>query len=152
MSRPCIECGRIGPCGCVDRDWEDDMREVNEQSGKGGSTQRPRRRGPKDPAKQRQGMSNRRKGGKGEREVVKLLEDYGVEASRGFGDRRAGDVRVDGLGKIEVKRTKGGFPRIERWLAGHFAVMHRADNGEWIAVLHAKDFARLCELHQQERE
>ena len=68
----------------------------------------------KDPAAQRRGKHNRRKGGKGEREVLKLLLDAGVDAVRGYGDRRSGDVRVQAIGKIEVKYTKNGFPRIER--------------------------------------
>ena len=45
--------------------------------------------------------------------------------------------------KIEVKRLAQGFKKIDSWLQDNFAVVYRADRGEWVITLRLSDYADL---------
>jgi hypothetical protein len=46
---------------------------------------------------------------------------------------------------LEVKRRKRGFASFYRWLSGKiYAVLHRADNKEWLVTMRASDFIDLA--------
>lgn len=125
-----------------DRTWADDVREMNERETL--PMAQPRKvKAPPDPAKQAQGRSNKRKGNRGEREVVKALEPHAV---RGFGDRIGGDVRLKNEdSKIEVKCEKAPFKRLYKLIEGHYAVAFRGNNQEWLLTLRLKDFKALLD-------
>lgn len=142
------------------RTWEDDMREMNERTPLPAQPRKVKSvcgycGNPKwccrkhdgckalTEAKRKQGRTNKRKGDRGEREVVKGLEPHAV---RGFGDRVGGDVRIKKDDhKIEVKCEKAPFKRLYKLIAGHWAVAFRGNNQEWLVTIRLKDLKALLD-------
>lgn len=97
------------------------------------------------------GASQRRKGKRGELEVVRWLRDLGVEARRvplsGAAPGYPGDVvaKVPGVGRLilQVKRRRS----LPGWLGldGADLVVLREDRGQWLVLMGAGLFqALLC--------
>lgn len=96
---------------------------------------------------------SRNKGKIGEREVAKLLQEYGFEGKRGVQYKGGADSPdVTGLPgwHIEVKRTEGFrlYPALEQANSekadGEEAVIfHRKNGADWVAVLDARIFLQL---------
>jgi Holliday junction resolvase len=98
----------------------------------------------------------RDKGKRGELEAAKFIRDHwGVEARRGKqfqGGEESPDVKhsIEGV-VIEVKRreTLSIYPSIEQALEDcdfeeKPAVLHRRNREEWLLVIRAKDFPKIC--------
>lgn len=92
---------------------------------------------------------SKRKGDGFEREVVALLNFFGIPASRvplsgALGGEHSGDVRVvlaRGRETIECKRRKRSFGQIVAWLGGHYALVIRDDRCEPLVIMRLKDWA-----------
>lgn len=97
------------------------------------------------------GRSAKRKGSAFEREVVALLQEYGIAAEKiplsgAVGGSFAGDVTCPVRGAdrlLECKRWKGGFKTINKFLEGNYALVTRDDRCEALVTLRLKDFAEL---------
>ena len=97
------------------------------------------------------GSSSRSKGGRGEREVVRLFQSHlGLDAYRGplSGSQRGfrGDVLVPALfgdRPIEVKRGRHVPKRPGAWLGDNAALLMRRDRDRWLVVMSFEDFAEL---------
>ena len=67
------------------------------------------------------GRGNKRKGADIERQIVRLLQDHGVAASK---DSRTGYMGHDlligdeFLAEVKFRQNEGGWKTLERWLAG----------------------------------
>lgn len=92
------------------------------------------------------GKPSRDKGARRERELVKLFQEWGLEAYRvplsGATAHSKGDVDVYKIGRDapfcgEVKARQDGFKRLYDWLEkdGADFLALRADKAEWIFVL-----------------
>ena len=95
------------------------------------------------------GLKSRRKGAGGEREVVALARQHGLDARRTWETQqspndaeRACDVRIAGQA-FEVKRSRHGFGALYDGVANVTGLFVRADGREWLAVVHATEFLRL---------
>lgn len=103
----------------------------------------------------KKGKHAKRKGASGEREVAKLLQEYGFEAKRGVqfgkGDHDNPDVKHNIPNThIEVKRTeslslyKAYYQACEDAKEGDSpTVFHRRSKKEWLVVLSAEDYLKL---------
>lgn len=97
------------------------------------------------------GKSQRRKGGRRERELVNLFKSMGLKAVRvGYEGSNTADVDVYKVGRDapfcgECKARKDGFKLLYAWLdkegADYLAL--RADNAEWLFVLPERVFREL---------
>ena len=92
------------------------------------------------------GKMQREKGARLEREVVTLFKAFGFDTARRTGEYVKNDVLVaidtrDWI--IEVKGRKRGFCSLYDFLAESNAVVHRADNREWLITMPFKDFLYL---------
>ena len=95
-------------------------------------------------------MNVKRKGNKGELELLHLLEARGLEAVRNdqryAGGRGNPDIALPGLHlevkRVEVLRLTEALNQAEADAAGHAlpVVMHRRNRGEWVAILRLDDF------------
>lgn len=93
----------------------------------------------------KRGKSAKRKGYSGEREVVQLLEKFGIEAERvplsgALKGRLSGDVDCTIKGenkKIEVKRRKDGFKELYKFIEQDDSdyIFLRADRKDWLIVM-----------------
>ena len=94
------------------------------------------------------GRRSKRKGKRGEREVVKFLEKHGIPAKRtGWlqtfgGTGEAPDVTCGDL-SFEVKYKENNPKRLWDELAGHDALWLRRNGYPWLVVLDAGDYVRL---------
>jgi hypothetical protein len=99
------------------------------------------------------GLMSRNKGKVGEREVAKLLQEFGYEGERGVqykGGVDSPDVRGLPDWHIEVKRVEAFklYPALaqansEKAAHERSVVFHRKNNEDWVAVLSARDFLEL---------
>ncbi len=96
------------------------------------------------------GRSAKVKGSGFEREIVNLLKEAGIDAHRvpfsGAMNNNKGDVtfHIDGEKIItECKRRRSGFKTLYGWLGANKVLFFRDDNCEPLAVIRAKDYARL---------
>ncbi len=97
------------------------------------------------------GAGAKRKGSTGERELVNVLKEAGIEAQRvplsGSVDGYAGDVYLPGLNKrVEVKRRKNGLKTVYDWLAHNPDVSYlafRIDRQPWIIAMPLDEFISL---------
>jgi hypothetical protein len=103
-----------------------------------------------------QGKGSKRKGGVGEREIVKIFKDHGYEVERtpysGANKNFPGDVMgAPGL-HIEVKRREQTSKLFEGWFAqaekdrkpGRMSVvLHRKNGGEWMVYCRLDHFMQL---------
>ena len=99
------------------------------------------------------GRSPKRKGSTWEREVVALLQDLGLAATR---TPLSGAIKhpkfdhdvscpVRGVDrKIECKRRKRSFQTISKMLAGNFALIVRDDNSPPLVIMSIPAFAELA--------
>ncbi len=95
------------------------------------------------------GARSRRKGADGEREIVALGRQCGLEAERTWHlaqaadpAERACDVQIAGRA-YQVKRSRDGFRQLYRELEHVAGLFVRADGEEWLVVLRAEDLLRL---------
>ena len=112
------------------------------------------------------GKMSRTKGAVGKRELSEILNRKGILCHRTAqrrGDRGgAADIEGDGLAlHIEVKRQER--LRLAEWMAqaqrdAHgqpFAVMHRANGGEWLVTMRLDEWvedSKACELARAHRQ
>jgi Holliday junction resolvase hjc len=89
------------------------------------------------------GKAPRQKGNRGERALVRLLQDNGLAGERVplSGSARGsylGDVRAPVNGRdwtLEVKCRRGGFGSLYRWLQNRDALILKSDRKEFLVVL-----------------
>ncbi len=92
---------------------------------------------------------SRRKGASGERAIVQLARDHGLEAERTWHTaqaadpaERASDVRIGGQ-PYQVKRQRDGFQALYDGLAHVAGLFVRSDGQGWLVVLRADRFLEL---------
>ncbi|OOC42175.1 hypothetical protein [Thermosipho sp. 1074] len=92
------------------------------------------------------GKSQRVKGYRGEYNLVKSLQEAGIDAKRiplsGSVNGFKGDVVVEGL-VGEVKVRKDGFKRLYQWLENKDLLFLKADRKAYLVVLRIDDFIDL---------
>ena len=94
----------------------------------------------------RGGRASREKGNRGERAVVRFLQDRGFAAERvplsgSARGRFGGDVSIPLLGadrRVEVKCRGSGFRQLYDWLEGRDFLIVRADRRELLVVIPLK--------------
>ena len=100
----------------------------------------------------RGGRASREKGNRGERAVVRFLQEHGFAAERvplsgAARGRFGGDVSIPLLGadrRVEVKCRGNGFRQLYDWLAGHDLLIVRADRCEPLVVIPLKLAAEIA--------
>lgn len=100
---------------------------------------------------------SKKKGYEGEKEVVDLLQKYGIEAERiplsgaMKSEKYSCDVHMPGINKrIEVKRRKNGLKTIQKWLqedANSNYIFFREDYGDWLVIMDVNEFIDLLSNH-----
>lgn len=90
------------------------------------------------------GKSSRDKGRRGEYQVRDLFREAGYKAERvplsGACGGYPGDITVEGIGIVEVK--KGGHVPVAlyRWLEGADVLLCRRDRAQWLVVQRWEDW------------
>jgi hypothetical protein len=105
----------------------------------------------------RGGRASREKGNRGERAVVRFLQDHGFAAERvplsgAARGRFGGDVSIPLLGadrRVEVKCRNHGFRQLYDWLAGHDFLIVRADRCEPLVVIPLRLAAEIAMAAEQ---
>src|SRR6516162_8820189 len=100
----------------------------------------------------RGGRASREKGNRGERAVVRFLQEHGFAAERvplsgAARGRFGGDVSIPLLGadrRVEVKCRGSGFRQLYDWLEGHDFLIVRADRREPLVVIPMKLAAEIA--------
>ena len=100
----------------------------------------------------RGGRASREKGNRGERAVVRFLQEHGFAAERvplsgAARGRFGGDVSIPLLGadrRVEVKCRGIGFRQLYDWLEGHDFLIVRADRCEPLVVIPLKLAAEIA--------
>ena len=95
------------------------------------------------------GKSQRNKGDGGEREVVRILNDYGIPARRGQVFDREPDIVSSSPIHWEVKRQE--TTKIHEWMRQSVeqrrgkvpVVVHRRSREDWLITMRFTDFLRL---------
>jgi Holliday junction resolvase len=111
------------------------------------------------PPKKRGGRTSRQKGDRGERALVRFLQDRGFAAERvplsgSVRGRFSGDLSVPLLGvdrRVEVKCRGAGFRRLYDWLTGNDLLIVWADRREPLVILPlrlAAEVAAVAEGHK----
>ncbi len=100
----------------------------------------------------RGGLRSRAKGKRGEREIVRLARQYGLQGERTWTTAQAAnpaarhcDVRIAGHA-AQVKVARRGFETFYRALDGVDFAFLRQDRRPWLAVLPARDLFQLLNL------
>lgn len=95
-------------------------------------------------------MKTRKKGYRGENEIVNLLKKQGIEAKRvplsGANELLKGDVVLELKGETlvgEVKRRRGGMCSAYEILADKDLYFFRADRKKWLVVIELETFLKL---------
>ena len=98
---------------------------------------------------------SKKKGYEGEKEVVDLLQKYGIEAERVplsgalKSEKYSCDVHIPSIDKrVEVKRRKSGMKTIQKWLdedANSNYIFFREDYGDWVVIMPAMEFIELLQ-------
>lgn len=92
------------------------------------------------------GKSQRRKGYRGEHNLVKLLQQHGIDAKRvplsGATSFAKGDIIIDDL-VAEVKVRKNGFKQIYKWIEGKDLLFLKADYRTMLVVMDLDKFIEL---------
>ena len=90
--------------------------------------------------------SERRKGYRGEYNLVRKLKEHGLSAERvplsGSTSFAKGDVVVEGL-VGEVKLRKDGFRQIYKWLDDKDLLFLKADRKPYLVVMELDEFMKL---------
>lgn len=101
------------------------------------------------------GKRSKQKGYEGEREVVELLNKYGIEAERVplsgalKSEKYSCDVHMPGIDKrIEVKRRKSGMKTIQKWLdedvnSNYIFFREDGDRDGWVVIMPYTEFIDL---------
>jgi alpha-D-ribose 1-methylphosphonate 5-triphosphate synthase subunit PhnH len=99
------------------------------------------------------GLRSRRKGKRGERELVALARQLGLEAERTWQTAQAADpaarqcdVRIAGRA-AQVKVAARGFKRLYEALDGVALAFLRQDRREWLALLPATELFAMLRTH-----
>lgn len=98
------------------------------------------------------GRASRDKGNRTERTIVRIGQDHGFAAERiplsgAAGGRFVGDISIPILGRDrvwEVKCLADGFKYDYNKLAGHDALVKKADNKEPLITLRLKDYMEMA--------
>lgn len=91
------------------------------------------------------GKKSRDKGYRGERNLVKLLNEAGIKAKRiplSGATWMKGDLVIENM-KAEVKVRKEGFKRIYDWLSGNDLLFLKADRKDYLVVMRLNLFERI---------
>ena len=91
------------------------------------------------------GKKSRDKGYRGERNLVKLLNEAGIEARRiplSGATWMKGDLVIENM-KAEVKVRKEGFKRIYDWLSGNDLLFLKADRKDYLVVMRLDLFEKI---------
>ena len=91
------------------------------------------------------GKKSRDKGYRGERNLVKLLNEAGIEARRiplSGATWMKGDLVIVNM-KAEVKVRKEGFKRIYDWLSGNDLLFLKADRKDYLVVMRLDLFEKI---------
>jgi Holliday junction resolvase len=84
------------------------------------------------------GKSQRRKGYRGENQLVNYFKQYNLTVKRiplsGATDYKKGDIELEGY-TGEVKLRKDGFKEIYKWLENADILFLKADRKEYLAVV-----------------
>lgn len=87
------------------------------------------------------------KGKRGEREIVRILKERGIEAKRvplsGSTEFQKGDVVLDVAGArhvAEVKLWNKGFEKLYKFLEGKDILFCRLDRREWLVLMRVDTF------------
>jgi hypothetical protein len=98
---------------------------------------------------------SRRKGGKGELEVLHIGQDNGFAVTKRSSMYRAGhdlDWPLLGIDRtIEIKRHASGQARLYAWLAPVYAVIHRSDRREWLITLRLSDALEIAKAAERSK-
>lgn len=100
------------------------------------------------------GRRSKKKGYEGEREVVNLLQRYGIKAERvplsgALKTKELScDVALDNGKRIEVKRRKSGMKTIQKWLSedkysNYVFFREDGDTDGWIVIMPYLEFIEL---------
>lgn len=106
----------------------------------------------------KRGKRSKRKGYTGEKEVVDLLQKYGIEAERVplsgalKSEKYSCDVHIERIDKrAEVKRRKSGLKTIQKWLeedSNSNYIFFREDYGDWVVIMPVMEFIELIQEAQ----
>lgn len=100
---------------------------------------------------------SKKKGYSGEKEVVDLLQKYGIEAERVplsgalKSQKYSCDVHIPGIDKrVEVKRRKSGLKTIQKWLqedanSNYIFFREDGDTEGWIVIMPYIEFIELVQ-------
>jgi Holliday junction resolvase len=110
------------------------------------------------------GLKSRNKGQRNERQLVNLLKDAGLDATRvplsGMGHSSGGEFSGDivvrlasgQLLRFEAKIRQNGFVQTYQWLGNHDALIIRADRREALVVVRLDHYAELLRAADDEGE
>jgi len=94
------------------------------------------------------GKSQRDKGGRVERRILKMFEAAGYTGERiGFlpwmGHERLGDLNIDGKHyEVKSRKSGAGFKTIENWLGENYGLVLVANNKEPLVVVRISDYLK----------
>lgn len=106
----------------------------------------------------KRGKRSKKKGYDGEKEVVDLLQKYGIEAERVplsgamKSEKYSCDVHMPGINKrIEVKRRKSGLKTIQKWIdedenSNYIFFREDGDTEGWIVIMPYMEFIELIKV------
>ena len=105
------------------------------------------------------GRKHRQKGNRGERLVVRFLQDHGFAAERvplsgAARGRFGGDVSLPLLGidrRVEVKCRGNGFRKLYDWLDGADFLIVKADRRELLVVVPLKLAAEIAAVAEKSK-
>ena len=98
------------------------------------------------------GKRAKRKGYRGENELVHILRQYGIPVERvplsGASEFQKGDLVLFNVLTAEVKRRKDGFKELYKWLKDRNLVFLRADRKDWIVAMDIEFFIMLLRRYE----
>jgi Holliday junction resolvase len=101
------------------------------------------------------GKAQRDKGYRGEHNLVRLLQQHGIDAKRvplsGATSFAKGDIIIDDL-VAEVKVRKDGFKQIYKWIEGKDLLFIKADRKDYLVVMNVEMLIKLLEQYQMKRK
>jgi len=101
------------------------------------------------------GRFQKRKGYRGERNLVQILKKAGFEAQRiplsGSTSFAKGDILIEKK-RMEVKWRKDGFKQLYKWLENVDYLALKADRKEYLVVMRLSEFIELLGGVRRERK
>lgn len=136
--------------------WPEDRRILCKRQVRERMERRMARKLRKQSETSRKARRSKKKGYEGEREVVALLNKYGIEAERVplsgalKSERYSCDVVLPNNKRIEVKRRKSGLKTIKKWLeedknSNYVFFREDGDSDGWIVIMPYLEFVELQE-------